>query len=61
MASIVPAESIAMECIAPTITEPTDESVKMEDAPKVRTKLHLYAILTALFVGSAVLRHKCRC
>jgi hypothetical protein len=53
MGSIVAAESTAAEPeVAPKLHEHINRPLDIEDAPKVRTKLHLYTILIALYVSN---------
>jgi hypothetical protein len=62
MDNIVAAESTAAEReVAPKLPEPIIGPIDIEEgAPKVRTKLHLYTILLALYVSNTISVVECR-
>jgi hypothetical protein len=55
MSSVVAAESTTVECeVGLKLHEPINGPLDIEDAPKVRTKLHLYTILITLYVSNII-------
>jgi hypothetical protein len=61
MGSVVAAESTAAEReVTPKPHEPINGPLDIEDASKVRTKLHLYTILITLYVSNTISVVECR-
>ena len=60
MDSIVAAECTAAEReVTPKPHQPTNQPLDIESTPKVRTKLHLYTTLIALYVRNTISVAKC--
>ena len=56
MDSVVAAESTAVEReVGQELHKPINQTLDIGDAPKIRTKLHLYTILLALYVSNTLL------
>jgi hypothetical protein len=61
MGSVVAAESTAVEReVTPRLSEPINGPVDIEGASTVRTKLHLYTIIIALYVSNTISVVECR-
>jgi hypothetical protein len=61
MDSVAAAEATRAELgVAPEPHAHVNEPLNIEDAPRVRTKLHLYTTLIALYASNAISVVECR-